>query len=225
MRLLLVEDSRRLQRSIATGLRRAGFAVDVAGDGEEGLALAEAGTYDVVVLDLMLPRLDGLSVLRQLRAGGRDTHVLILTARDRVEDRVTGLRAGADDFLVKPFAFEELLARVQALVRRRHGRKNPLIRVGALEIDTAARTVRRAGEPLPLTAREYAILEYLAARGGQVVTRGEIEDHVYDGRAEISSNAVDSAICALRRRIDMPGQPSLIETRRGQGYVLQEPGA
>jgi DNA-binding response OmpR family regulator len=220
MRLLLVEDSKRLQRSIGAGLRRAGYAVDVAGDGEEGLALAETSEYDVIVLDLMLPKLDGLSLLRKLRAGGRDTHVLILTARDRVDDRVTGLRAGADDFLVKPFAFDELLARIEALVRRRHGRKNPLIRVGPLEIDTSARSVRRAGEALALTAREYAILEYLAARSGQVVSRAEIEEHVYDGRAELTSNAVDSAICALRRRIDADGAPSLIETRRGLGYVL-----
>jgi DNA-binding response OmpR family regulator len=223
VRLLLVEDSQRLQRSLGLGLRRLGYAVDIAGDGQEGLAQAESNEYDVIILDLMLPKLDGLQVLKQLRDGGNDAHVLILTARDTVDDRVRGLQAGADDFLVKPFAFAELLARVQALVRRRHGRKNPRLVVGALEIDTAARTVARGGQPVALTPREYALLEYLAARPGQVVTRGELEEHLYEGRIEVASNAVDSAVCALRRRLDPPGQSSFIETRRGLGYVLREP--
>jgi DNA-binding response OmpR family regulator len=223
MRLLLVEDSARLQRSLGLGLRRAGYALDTATDGAQGLLLAETNPYDVIILDLMLPGLDGMSLLRQLRAGGGDAHVLILTARDTLEDRVTGLRAGADDFLVKPFAFEELLARIEALVRRRHGQKNPLIAVGALEIDTGARRVSCAGSQVALAPREYALLEYLAARRGQVVTRQEIEEHLYDGRAELASNAVDSAVCALRRRIDPADGPSFIETRRGHGYVLREP--
>ena len=149
--------------------------------------------------------------------------MLILTARDTLDDRVRGLQAGANDFLVKPFAFAELLARVQALVRRRHGQKNPRLVVGAVEIDTAARTVARQGAPVALTPREYALLEYLAARRGQVVSRAEIEEHLYEGRIELASNAVDSAVCALRRRLDLPGQPSLIETRRGLGYVFREP--
>jgi DNA-binding response OmpR family regulator len=223
VRLLLVEDSQRLQRSLGLGLRRLGYAVDVAGDGEEGLRLAENDEYDVIILDLMLPRLDGLSVLKRLRDAGGDAHVLILTARDTVDDRVRGLQAGADDFLVKPFAFAELVARVQALVRRRHGTKNPRVVVGPLEIDTAARRVARDGDALTLTPREYALLEYLAAHPGQVVTRDEIEAHLYDGRIELASNAVDSAVCALRRRLDVPGRPSFIETRRGLGYVLREP--
>jgi DNA-binding response OmpR family regulator len=225
MRLLLVEDSQRLQRSIGAGLRRAGYALDVAGDGPTGLQLAEDNPYDVIILDLMLPGLDGLSLLHRLRQGDGDAHVIILTARDTVEDRVRGLRAGADDFLTKPFAFEELLARIQALVRRRHGQRNPRLAIGPLEIDTAARQVAREGSPVPLAPREYALLEYLAARQGQVVTRTEIEEHLYDGRAELSSNAVDSAICALRRRIDVPGSVSLIETRRGHGYVLGGAGS
>lgn len=224
MRLLLVEDSQRLQRSLGTGLRRLGYAVDIAGDGEEGLLQAESNEYDVIILDLMLPKLDGLQVLKRLRDGGSDAHVLILTARDTVDDRVRGLQTGADDFLVKPFAFAELLARVQALVRRRHGRKNPRLVVGALAIDTAARTVALQGRPVALTPREYALLEYLAARPGQVVSRGELEEHLYEGRIELSSNAVDSAVCALRRRLDAPGS-ALIETRRGLGYVLREPDA
>ena len=221
MRLLLVEDSVRLQRSLATGLRRAGFAVDVAGDGEEGLAQAEVNDYDVIILDLMLPKLDGLTVLRRLREQGYDSHVLILTARDAVSDRVGGLNAGADDFLVKPFAFEELVARVQALQRRRHASKNPRITIGPIEIDTAERRVARGGKRLELAPREYAVLEYLALRRGRLVSRAELEEHIYDSRTDPMSNVVDSAICQLRKRIDTPGQPSLIETRRGLGYVLE----
>jgi DNA-binding response OmpR family regulator len=224
VRLLLVEDSQRLQRSLGAGLRRLGYAVDIAGDGEEGLRQAESNEYDVIILDLMLPKLDGLQVLKRLRDGDNDAHVLILTARDTVDDRVRGLQTGADDFLVKPFAFAELVARVQALVRRRHGRKNPRLVVGELAIDTAARTVALQGKPVALTPREYALLEYLAARPGKVVSRGELEDHLYEGRVELNSNAVDSAVCALRRRLDAPGS-SLIETRRGLGYVLRRPGA
>ncbi len=222
MRLLLIEDSARLQRSLGLGLRRAGYALDAATDGNEGLTLAQSHAYDVIILDLMLPGLDGMSVLRRLRADGGDAHVLILTARDTLDDRVAGLRAGADDVLIKPFAFEELLARIEALVRRRHGQKNPKIVIGELEIDTAARRVARAGQAITLAPREYALLEYLAARRGEVVTRSEIEEHLYDGRAELASNAVDSAVCALRRRIDADDGPSLIETRRGHGYVLRD---
>ncbi len=225
MRLLLVEDSPLLQRYVGAGLRRAGFALDVAIEGTSALALAETNAYDVIVLDLMLPGLDGLSVLRRLRDGDGDALVLILTARDTVEDRVRGLRAGADDFLVKPFAFEELLARIQALLRRRHGQRSPRVVIGRLEIDTVARQVLRDGRGITLTPREYAVLEYLVARRGQVVSRAEIEEHVYDGHTELASNAVDSTVCTLRRRIDEPGEPSLIETRRGQGYILRATGA
>jgi DNA-binding response OmpR family regulator len=222
MRILLVEDSERLRRSLATGLRRSGYAVDLAADGMEGLWLARSHDYDVVILDIMLPGLDGLSVLRRLRSDGKNLHVLILTARDTVDDRVKGLRAGADDYLVKPFAFDELLARIEALVRRRHGVKSPRVAIGPIEIDSGSRTVYRDGKPIPLTPREYSIIEYLAARRGRVVSRTEIEAHIYDGRAEPMSNVIDSAICAIRRRIDAPGKPSLIATRRGLGYILEE---
>jgi len=221
VRMLLIEDSPRLQRSLADGLRKAGYAVDVVGDGREGLARVQAGDYDLIVLDLMLPGLDGLSLLKRLRQEGKQTHVLILTAKDTVEDRVRGLQMGADDYLVKPFAFDELLARVQALVRRRHGPKNPRVRVGHLEIDTAARTVTVAGKPVSLAPREYALLEYLVRRRGAVVSRGDIERHIYDEAMEPASNVIDSAICALRRKIDLSGKPSLVQTRRGMGYVLQ----
>jgi DNA-binding response OmpR family regulator len=225
MRILLIEDSPRLQRSLGDGLRKAAYAVDVVGDGREGLGWAQASDYDLIVLDLMLPGLDGLALLKKLRQAGKETHVLILTAKDTVEDRVRGLQTGADDYLVKPFAFDELLARVQALLRRRHGRKNPLIRIRHLEIDTSARAVVVAGDAVSLAPREYALLEYLARRQGAVVSRADIERHIYDGTAELMSNVVDSAICALRKKIDVPGEPSLVQTRRGMGYVLQAGGS
>jgi DNA-binding response OmpR family regulator len=223
MRLLLVEDSDRLRESVGTGLRRAGYAVDTAADGADGLWRATSTDYDVIVLDIMLPNMDGLTVLKQLRAKGKDTHVLLLTARDSVPDRVTGLRAGADDYLVKPFAFDELLARIEALGRRQTGKKDPVIRFGDLEVDTAARAVRRGGQPISLLPREYALLEFLAGRAGTVVSRTEIEAHIYDDRVEPMSNVVDSAVCALRRKIDPPDKPSLIVTRRRVGYILEMP--
>jgi DNA-binding response OmpR family regulator len=223
MRVLLIEDSERLQRTIAAGLRKAGYALDVTGDGNEGLWYARSNDYDVIILDLMLPGLDGLSLLRRLRQGGHESHVLILTAKDTVEDRVVGLRTGADDYLVKPFAFDELLARVQALARRRHGLKNPQISLGELRVDTAGRTVWRGERQIELSAREYAVLEYLLLRQGRVVTRAEVEQHVYDDRAEPMSNVVDATVYSLRKKIDVAGEPSLIQTRRGMGYVMQSP--
>src|SRR6478672_8320520 len=212
VRILLVEDSERLQRSVGTALRRAGYAVDVTGDGEEGYWHATSHEYDVIVLDLMLPRLDGLSLLGRLRDGGRDTHVLVLTARDTVKDRVTGLRAGADDYLVKPFALDELLARVEALVRRRHGGKSPVLRFGDLEVDTARRAVRRAGQLIDLSPRDYNLLYYLALHPDEVVSRTQIEAAIYDDKAEPMSNVVDAAVYSLRKKIDRPGGPSLIVT-------------
>jgi DNA-binding response OmpR family regulator len=220
MRVLLVEDSLRLQTSVAHGLRRSGYAVDVTSDGEEGLWLAESNDYDVIILDLMLPGLDGMTLLKRLRAEERGTHVLILTARDTVDDRVDGLHAGADDYLVKPFALEELLARVQALCRRSYRRKNPQIEIDDLRIDTATRTVVRRGKAIELTPREFMLLEYLALRQGQVVSRPEIEAHLYPDAAELMSNVIDSAICTLRKKITAPGAAPLIHTRRGMGYVL-----
>lgn len=222
MRILLVEDYEPIRASVAQGLREAGFAVDAAADGEEGLWYARTGEYDVIVLDLMLPKVDGLTILRTLRDAGLQTHVLVLTARDAMDDRVQGLDLGADDYLVKPFAFEELLARVRALVRRRYATKNPLIRVADLEIDTAARQVRRAGQTIPLTPREFALLEYLANRVGQVVSRTDIWEHVYDFHSDADSNVVDVYIGYLRKKIETSGLARLIHTRRGQGYVLSE---
>jgi DNA-binding response OmpR family regulator len=223
VRVLVVEDSERLRRSVAEALRRSGYAVDEAADGEAGLHHALSGAYDVVVLDLMLPRLDGLTVLRRIRRAGGRTGVLILTARDAVQDRVEGLTAGADDYLVKPFALEELLARVQAVGRRALGTAaGTVVRAGALEVDTGARVVRRDGRVVELSAREYALLEFLALRKGAVVSRAEIEERLYAEVQEVMSNVVDSAVCALRRKIDPPDRPSFIRTRRGMGYVLGE---
>lgn len=220
MRLLVVEDYAPLRKALTKGLREAGFAVDVASDGEEGLWHARSSEHDLVILDLMLPKVDGLTVLKRLRQAGSQTHILILTAKDAVEDRVNGLNLGADDYVVKPFAFEELLARVQALIRRRYDAKSPLIRVEDLEIDTAARTVRRAGDQIELTAREYALLEFLALRAGQIVTRTDIWEHIYDFRSSAQSNVVDVYIGYLRRKIERPNRPKLIHTHRGHGYML-----
>lgn len=221
MRILLVEDSPRLQQSISTALRRSGYAVDVAGDGEEGLWLAQTHSYDAVVLDIMLPKLNGLEVLRQVRSEGRSTPVLLLTAKDTVDDRVRGLNQGADDYLIKPFALEELLARVQALCRRKYGLGDARIAVGDLIIDTSAKRVWRGGTPVELTSREYALLEFLAARRGAVVSRSEIEEHIYDGLVDPMSNVVDSTICLVRRKLAEANATPLIHTRRGQGYVLE----
>jgi DNA-binding response OmpR family regulator len=224
MRVLVIEDSVRLQRTLLTALQKSGYAVDVAGDGEEGLWQAESHDYDVIVLDLMLPKRDGLSVLAELRRRGKSVHVLLLTARDTVADRVAGLQRGADDYLVKPFALEELLARVQALCRRAYGTKQTRLAVGDLEIDTLARSARRGGQPIELTAREYLLLEYLVRRRGEVVSRTEIEEHIYDGQVDPMSNVVDSAICSVRKKLGVAsGAAPLIHTRRGLGYVLEAP--
>ena len=220
MKVLVVEDFDLLRDSICQGLREAGFAVDAASDGQTALWQATSSHYDVLILDLMLPKLDGLSVLRQLRAKGVAAHVLILTAKDTTPDRVTGLNTGADDYLVKPFDFAELLARVRALVRRKYHAKNPILSVQDMQIDTTTRTVRRAAATIDLTPREYALLEFLALRQGQVVTRTDIWEHVYEFNADATSNVVDVFIGHLRRKLELPGLPRLLHTRRGHGYVL-----
>ncbi|HKB88996.1 MAG TPA: response regulator transcription factor [Opitutaceae bacterium] len=224
MRVLFVEDSRRLVQTISAALRKSGYAVDVAMDGEEGLWLADSNDYDVIVLDIMLPKLDGLSLLKKIRLQKKTTHVLLLTAKDTVQDRVEGLQSGADDYLVKPFALEELLARVQALCRRTYGSKQTRLKIADLEIDTISRRAFRAAQSIELTAREYLLLEYLAHRQGQVVSRAEIEAHIYDGQVDPMSNVVDSAICSVRKKIGTPQSAPLIHTRRGLGYVLEDIG-
>jgi DNA-binding response OmpR family regulator len=221
MRVLLVEDSVRLRQSVGSALRRSGYAVDLSADGEDGLWRAQTTDYDVVVLDIMLPKLDGLDLLQRLRDGGKKTHVLLLTARDTVADRVRGLRLGADDYLIKPFALEELLARVETLCRRAYGGTQNRIVVGDLEIDTAAKRVWRAGQPAILKPREYQLLEYLARRPGVVVSQTEIEAHLYDDAAEPFSNVVESTISALRQKLGKINPAPLIHTRRGLGYILE----
>lgn len=220
MRVLYVEDSERLRRSVSDGLRRSGYTVDTAADGEDGLHLASTEKFDVIILDIMLPKLSGLEVLRELRSAGNPVHVLLLTARETVPDRVLGLRAGADDYLPKPFAFDELLARVEALARRQNRVKSNTVKVGALSIDLSAKTVRQNGTLVDLPPREYGLLEFLVLRRGQVVSRTEIEDHLYDSNAERMSNVVDSAVCALRRKMGRDESSPLIQTRRGLGYIL-----
>jgi DNA-binding response OmpR family regulator len=220
MRLLVVEDYGPLRESLARGLKDAGYAVDATGEGAEGLWYAENHPYDAIILDVMLPGLSGLQLLRKLREAGNATHVLILTARDAIADRVAGLDLGADDYLVKPFAFDELLARLRAMVRRQYDRVDPVIRIDDLEVDTRARRARRAGQELTLSPREYALLEYLAHRAGHIVSRTELWDHAYDEAAEPSSNVLDVHISHLRRKIDDGHDRKLIHTRRGQGYVL-----
>jgi len=220
MRLLLIEDYRPLQQSLTKGLREAGFAVDTTRDGREGLWYATGNEYDVIILDLMLPGMDGLEILKKIRAQGRKSHVLILTAKDTLQDRVTGLDHGADDYFVKPFAFEELLARVRALLRRSYSQKNPRISVKDLLIDLTSQRVWRGREEIQLTPREYVLLEYLAMRAGETVSRTDIWEHVYEFNSSASSNVVDVYIGYLRKKIEQPGKPPLIHTVRGRGYIL-----
>jgi DNA-binding response OmpR family regulator len=217
MRVLVVEDYSPIRLAVRDGLAEQGYAVDVASNGEDGLWLAEQNPYDVIVLDVMLPKVDGLEIVKRLRAKGSQVGVLMLTARDTVADRVTGLDHGADDYLVKPFELTELFARVRALVRRGYAAKDPVIRVSDLVIDTVKRAVKRGEAVIAFSPREYALLEYLAIRAGEVVTRTEIWEHVYDFRSDAQSNVVDVYVSYLRKKL---GQPALIHTRRGYGYVL-----
>ncbi len=225
MRLLLVEDEPDAAAVLAKGLREQAYAVDVATDGATACDQAAMADYDAIILDVMLPEKDGLEVCRQLREDGLAVPILMLTARDGVLDRVAGLDSGADDYLNKPFDFRELLARVRALLRR--GSRPPLperLSVGDLDLDTRARRVQRAGREVSLTAREYALLEYLARRAGAVVGRAEISEHVWDENYDPLSNVIDVYVQRLRRKLDGPGLASLIRTRRGEGYQLVAEG-
>ncbi len=220
MKLLVVEDDQLLGRSIVKGLREADYAVDWTQSGDEGWHLLRSGEYDGVVLDWMLPGIPGIEVLRRHRAGGGRTPILLLTARDTSVDTVRGLDCGADDYLIKPFDFAVLLARLRSLVRRGYGRPGPIVRIADLELDQAKREVRRGGKPIDLTPREYTLLELLAMRANQVVTRAEIWNKLYESDNEGTSNTVDAYISYLRRKID-DGRPPLIVTRRGHGYMLR----
>ncbi len=221
MRVLLVEDHKPLVRALRQGLEEEGLAVDVAMDGDETDFKARSVHYDAIVLDIMLPKKDGLTLLKEWRTTGIKTHILMLTARGTVDDKVRGLDTGADDYLTKPFELEELLARLRALVRRGHEVKDPVIRVHDLEIDTATRTVKRAGQVIHLTPREYALLQFLAFHRGRVVSRTMIWEHLYDEHDENTSNVVDVYIRYLRNKIDKGFEPPLILTRWGEGYLLR----
>ena len=224
VRVLLVEDHKPLSKALKRGLEEEGLAVDLAEDGEEGDYKARGASYDVIILDLMLPKVDGLTLLKAWRRDGIDTHVLVLTAKDATDDKVKGLDVGADDYLTKPFQLEELLARIRALIRRRHQVKDPVMRIFDLEIDTAARTVKRAGQSIHLTPREFALLQFLAFHRGKVVTRSMIWEHLYDEYDENTSNVVDVYIRYLRTKIDKGFDPPLILTRWGEGYMLRGEG-
>jgi len=221
VRVLLVEDHKPLVRALRQGLEEEGLAVDIAMDGEEADFKARSAQYDAIVLDIMLPKKDGLTLLREWRQAGVKTHVLMLTARGGLDDRVRGLDTGADDYLTKPFELEELLARLRALIRRGHEVKDPIIRAHDLEIDTATRTVKRGGQSIHLTPREYSLLEFLAFHLGRVVSRTMIWEHLYDEHDETTSNVVDVYIRYLRNKIDKGFEPPLILTRWGEGYLLR----
>ena len=221
MRLLLVEDDSMIGAAAQQGLRSEGHTVDWVRDGREAELAVGNGVYDLVLLDLGLPRRDGLSILRGLRAKGENVPVLIVTARDAVSDRIAGLDAGADDYLVKPFDLDELSARVRAVLRRRAGRADSVMRRGALELDTATKRVTWKGKEVPLSAREYALLEALADRPGAFLTRAQLEERLYGWDEEIASNAVEVHIHALRRKLD----PGVIRNVRGMGYTIAKDGA
>jgi heavy metal response regulator len=223
MRLLLVEDQAKVARFIQRGLEEEHYAVDVTPSGEDALALVEVTPYDLVILDLMLPDIDGMEVCRGMRRAGRSVPVLMLTARDTLEDKVSGLDVGADDYLTKPFAFPEFLARVRALLRRQENVKTTTIEAGDLILDTATHQVTRAGQTIDLASKEYAVLEYLMRRAGQVVTRTMILEAVWDYDFDPGSNVVDVYIRYLRRKIDDPYYEKLLETIRGTGYRLRVP--
>jgi two-component system, OmpR family, response regulator MprA len=222
MRVLVVEDEPKLAASLDESLREADYTVDVASDGEEALDFTRTSTYDAIVLDIQLPRVDGLEVCRRVRAHGSVTPILLLTARDTVEDKVAGLDRGADDYLTKPFELAELLARLRALLRRTGAQKDGLLRLGDLTLDPAAHAVHRAERPIELTRREYAILETLLRRPGWVITRDAIIESVWGFEFPDSSNLIEVYVGRLRRKL---GEPSLIQTVRGTGYRMQEPAA
>ncbi len=220
MKILVVEDSKKLQKSLRAGLRRLGYAVDIAGDGEEGIAFATTGNYDVIVLDLMLPKKSGLEVLQEVRRSNHSPEILILSSRDQTHDRIAGLQQGADDYLVKPFAFDELHARIQALVRRRFNQKSPVISIGKVKIDTSLHIAYRGADCFPLTPTEMSILEYLALNRGRVISPGALLNQIYDSNSYASKNAIEAHVSSLRKKLRRQGVTELVETRRGFGYLI-----
>ncbi len=221
MRILVVEDEPRMANVIAKGLREQSYAVDVAPDGINGLYQASINDYDVIVLDVLLPHRDGYEVCRELRQRGNTTPVLMLTARATVDDRITGFDAGADDYLTKPFSFRELLARIRALLRRDSQLRPDVLEIADLVVDSASHRVARANKEVQLTAKEYALLEYLARRRGQLVSRAEIAAHVWDDSFDPFSNTIEVYMNRLRKKIDGDHATKLLHTRRGEGYILE----
>jgi DNA-binding response OmpR family regulator len=225
MKILLAEDDSKLLRHLAAGLREAGHTVDCAHDGAEARWAVENGAHDVLVLDIMMPQLDGVTLVRGLRRRGLGVPILFITARGEVRDRVAGLDAGADDYLVKPFSLDELLARLRALGRRQRGDLNPILRVGDLEMDLVSHTVKRGTRAIELTNREFALLEFLAQASPKTVTKTAIVEHVWDQHFDGGTNVVNVYVNYLRAKIDLPDEPSLIRTVRGVGFALVPPEA
>lgn len=222
MRGLLIEDFSPLRESILERLQEEGYVMDSTGTGSEGLWFATNHPYDFIILDIMLPELDGLAILEKLRSLPKLTPVLMISARDTVDQRIEGLDTGADDYLTKPFALNELSARVRALTRRQYGQGSTIVRIGDLRIDTTLRKVSRSGSDIALTPREYRLLNYLAHRAGQPVSRSDIWEHVYEDLEGGNSNSVDVYIAHLRRKLNAGGKPDLISTRRGYGYLISQ---
>ncbi len=222
MKVLVVEDEKRLANLLKKGLEENAFVVDICYDGVEGLYLVETAPYDAVVLDVMMPKMDGFTMLRRMREQGIETPVIMLTARGEVENRIKGLNIGADDYLPKPFDFAELLARLTAVIRRNKGQPASQLCIADLHLDLNAKTAGRGGVDISLTSKEYAILEYLALNQGRVISRTEISEHVYDMNFDLDSNIIDVYINRLRKKIDRDHPSPLIHTKRGEGYILSE---
>jgi len=225
MRILVIEDEHKIARAIKKGLEQESYAVDLAFDGEYGYDLAATEDYDVIVLDLMLPKKDGLSICRELRAAGIHTPIIMLTARGQLHERVEGLDSGADDYLVKPFSFAELLARIRALTRRPRNALDTVLSAGDLTLDTVTYEVKRGGIPIALSRKEFALLEYLLRNKGRILSKDQIINHVWDFDADVLPNTVEVYIGYLRNKIDRPfrNSPPLIKTVRGFGYKIEEP--
>ncbi len=222
MRILLVEDERDLADIVRIGLEEESYSVDVCYDGEEGLYMASEVSYDGMILDILLPKIDGIKILETIRAKGISTPILLLTAKDTLEDKIAGLDTGADDYLTKPFEFEELLARLRALLRRRIPEKKAILKVHDLELNTASRGVTRGGKEIILTSKEYVLLEYFVYNKNTVISRIEITEHIYDDSFDLDSNVIDVFINSLRKKIDKNHSVKLIHTVRGAGYILKE---